>query len=54
MNKIGFNALAKYLSEHEEILDEVHPRKNGTGNLMQVSLWNFALEAINCLCVFIS
>ena len=38
MNKLGFNALAKYLSEHEEILDEIHPRKNGAGNLMEVSL----------------
>jgi len=34
MNKIGFNAVAKYFSEHEEIFDEIHLRTSGKGNLM--------------------
>ena len=38
MNKLGLNAVANYLSEHEEIFDEKHPKKNGTGNLMDVSI----------------
>ena len=38
MNKTGFNAVANYFSGHEEIFDEKHPKKNGRGNLMDVSI----------------
>lgn len=51
INKFGFNALAKYLSDHEEILDEVHPRINGLGNLMEVSLLIFVFK-LACTCIF--